>query len=93
MLAAPAEGEAVATVDETLLVLINSYHEELTFTLPEAGGSAECEWELFMDTKDAAPPGAGASGASFPVESTYPLAPRALALFRRMSPNGSEATG
>ena len=38
--------------DETLLVLLNSYHEELTFTLPEAGGRRSCQWELLMDTRD-----------------------------------------
>jgi isoamylase len=77
-----AEGSRIS--DETLLVLINSYHEELTFKLPEAGGSESCQWELFMDTKEAAPP--GPSGKKYAVDRTYVLAPRALALFRRVEP-------
>ncbi len=70
--------------DETLLVLINSYHEELTFTLPEAGGADGSLWELFMDTLEASPP--GPSGKRYAVEQPYALAPRALALFRRVEP-------
>jgi isoamylase len=76
-----AEGSRIS--DATLLVLINSYHEELVFTLPEAGGADDSQWELFMDTRSAAPP--GPSGKKYPVENTYALAPRALALFRRVS--------
>jgi len=77
-----AEGSRIS--DATLLVLINSFHEELTFTLPEAGGLEGCEWELFMYTRAAVSP--GASGKKYAVESTYALAPRALALFRRVEP-------
>jgi isoamylase len=77
-----AEGSRIS--DATLLVLLNSYHEELTFTLPEAGGQEGYAWELFMDTKSMAPP--GASDKKYAVDSTYALAPRALALFRRVEP-------
>jgi isoamylase len=77
-----AEGSRIS--DETLLVLLNSYHEELTFTLPEAGDADAFQWELVMDTKEAAPP--GPSGKQYAVESTYALGPRSLALFRRTEP-------
>ncbi|HLZ27159.1 MAG TPA: glycogen debranching protein GlgX [Chloroflexota bacterium] len=76
------EGSRIS--DATLLVLLNSYHEELTFTLPEAGGPEGSGWELFMDTRASAAP--GASGKTYAVDSTYVLAPRALALFRRAEP-------
>ncbi len=75
-----AEGGRIS--DETLLVLISSFHEELTFTLPEAGGSDGCQWELLMNTVDPAPP--SPSGNKYAVEREYALAPRALALFRRV---------
>ncbi|MDQ6669618.1 MAG: glycogen debranching protein GlgX [Chloroflexota bacterium] len=77
-----AEGGRIS--DETLLVLFSSYHEELAFTLPEAGGSEGCEWELLMDTVKPAPP--GPSGKKYAVDRAYALAPRSLALFRRVDP-------
>ena len=45
------EPEGGRISDETLLVLLNAFHEEVAFTLPEAGGSDECRWELLMDTE------------------------------------------
>jgi glycogen operon protein len=76
-----AEGGRIS--DETLLVLLNSSHLALTFTLPEAGGEAGCRWEVLLDTVHPAPP--AASGEKHAVGATYALAPRALALFGRVS--------
>jgi glycogen operon protein len=80
-----AEGGRIS--DETLLVLLNTYHEALEFSLPEAGGAEECHWELLMDTAQAAPP--AASRKLLSVESKYALEGRGLAVFRRVSPNPS----
>jgi glycogen operon protein len=68
--------------DETLLVLLNAHFEAQAFALPESGGGAECAWELLMDTEGAEPP--RPSGNFQDVGSSYSLAPRALALFRRI---------
>jgi glycogen operon protein len=81
------EPEGGRIFDETLLVLLNTYHEPLEFTLPEAGGSEECQWELLMDTEQAAPP--APSGKLRQVGSAYALEGRGLALFRRVTPSGS----
>jgi glycogen operon protein len=75
-----AEGGRIS--DETLLVTLNSFHESVTFTLPEAGGDNTCQWELLMDTVQPGPP--APSGDKHVVGGTYSLAPRALALFRRV---------
>jgi glycogen operon protein len=77
-----AEGGRIS--DETLLVLLNAFHEALTFRLPAAGGLPGYEWELLMDTTYAAPP--TPTGELRGVGETYALSPRALALFRRVAP-------
>jgi glycogen operon protein len=77
-----AEGGRIS--DETLLVLLNSYYEPLTFVLPEAGGDADCQWERLMDTEHPQPP--APSGHKQAVGSEFVVAPRALALFRRVGP-------
>jgi glycogen operon protein len=76
------EPEGGRISDETLLVLLNADHQALTFVLPESGGERGWQWEVLMDTADAAPP--APSGEKHPVGGTYALAPRALALFRRV---------
>jgi glycogen operon protein len=76
------EQEGGRISDETLLVLMNAFHEDLSFTLPEAGGTDDCAWERLMDTEGPDPP--APSGTICPVGSTYRLAGRALALFRRV---------
>src|ERR1700682_143530 len=48
------EADGARISDETLLVLLNTYHEDATFNLPEAGGQ-DCRWELVMDTEQEAP--------------------------------------
>ncbi len=83
------EPEGARITDETLLVLLNTYYEALKFTLPEAG-CEECQWELLMDTEQAAPP--APSGKLQQVGSTYALEGRGLAVFRRVAPTGSSAS-
>jgi isoamylase len=75
-----AEGSRIS--DETLLVLLNAYHEDLVFTLPETGGESACSWERLMDTESDSPP--APSGVLCAVGTTYTVAGRALALFRRV---------
>jgi isoamylase len=78
------EPEGGRISDETLLVLLNAYHQSLEFKLPDSGGVEGSCWELLMDTTDAAPP--RPTGHKLHVGATYSLAPRALALFRRVEP-------
>jgi hypothetical protein len=75
-----AEGGRIS--DETLLVLLNSSHEKREFTLPEAGGSADCQWQVMMDTEHAGGP--APSGEKHAVGQTYTVIGRGLALFRRV---------
>jgi glycogen operon protein len=75
-----AEGGRIS--DETLLVLINTHHEDQAFTLPESGGGDACVWEQLMNTTQASPP--TPSGEVHAVGATYTLSPRSLALFRRV---------
>ena len=65
-------------------MLLNAHYEEQRFTFPESGGLNTCVWERLMDTESPAPP--APSGEVHAVGSTYALAPRALALFRRTEP-------
>ena len=76
------EPEGGRISDETLLVLLNAHHEAQTFTLPEAGAANSFRWELLMDTEQPTPP--TPTGGLHDVGGTYALAPRALALFRRV---------
>ena len=78
------EPEGGRISDETLLVLLNTYHQSLDFSLPEAGGSEICHWELLMDTEQAGPP--APSGKLLSVSATYALEGRGLAVFRRVAP-------
>src|SRR5207253_1356982 len=48
------EPEGGRISDETLLVLLNAYHQALEFRLPDSGGVEGSCWELLMDTTDAA---------------------------------------
>jgi isoamylase len=76
------EGGVIA--DDTLLVLLNAYHEEVPFILPEAGGESSV-WEVLMDTTRADPP--TSTGAPCEVGDEYLLHGRSVALFRRANPN------
>jgi isoamylase len=70
--------------DDSLLVLLNAYHEPVAFTLPDASGTERSVWELLMDTERPQPP--ASSGQHFAVGATYKLIGRGLALFRRVDP-------
>ena len=85
------EPEGGRISDETLLVLMNAFHEDLVFTLPETGGEGRCVWEVLMDTEEVAPP--APSGITCPAGGTYSLAGRALALFRRVSGVAPQVSG
>jgi glycogen operon protein len=78
------EPEGGRISDESLLVLLNAYHEPLEFTLPAADAEAVSAWELLMNTEDAQPP--VPSGQKHAVGATFTLEGRALALFRRVEP-------
>jgi glycogen operon protein len=75
-----AEGGVIA--DDTLLVLLNAYHDEVPFILPEAGGDSSV-WEVLMDTSRPDPP--TSTGTPWEVGDEYVLKGRSLALFRRAS--------
>jgi glycogen operon protein len=78
------EPEGGRISDDTLLVLLNAYHQPLTFILPEAGGELDCAWECLMDAERPHPP--SPSGPKHAVGSEYAVAPRGLTLFRRVEP-------
>ena len=61
--------------DLAFLVLMNSFWEEVAFTLPEAGRG----WEVWVDTMDDGRVGGRHAGGM-----TYPLAARSLALLVRL---------
>jgi glycogen operon protein len=69
-----ARGQRI--VDDTLLVLLNGYWEELAFMVPEHPGGAA--WELVIDTVEATPrPGGKVAG-----KQPYTMAPRSLVVLR-----------
>ncbi len=74
-------GERIA--GDTLLVLLNAYHEQLEFVLPPAGGESEC-WQVVFDTERRPMP--DGRGPVHAVGSAYPLAGRSLVLLRRVPP-------
>jgi isoamylase len=86
-------GDLIGEVDErgdpiagdTLLVLMNSHHEPIQFTLPRT--SPEHQWELLYDTADDA-----LAAAPFVGGDQYPLRDRSLALFRTVPVALSEPT-
>jgi hypothetical protein len=65
-------------------MLLNAFHEDQTFALPEAGGEGTCQWELLMDTTRPEPP--SPSGKKISIGDAYVLGQRAFALFRRVEP-------
>jgi isoamylase len=80
------EGEDAAA--GTLLVLLNAYHEELPFVLPEAGAEST-QWEVLLDTRSAEPPKGEDGPLIYDVGDEYPLAGRTLVLLRRVPPDES----
>jgi glycogen operon protein len=81
-------GERMA--DDTLLVLLNAYHEDLPFVLPPAGAT-DARWQLLLDTRDAAPRAEG-SGETFAVGATFDLGGRSMALFKQTAAPPPPAT-
>ncbi len=73
----------------TLLVLLNAYHEELPFVLPEAGAEST-QWEVLLDTRDPAP-APQAEPQTYDVGDEYPLGGRSLAVLRRVPPEETAA--
>ena len=69
----------------TLLVLLNAYHEELPFVLPEAGAEST-QWQVLLDTRSAEPPDAADGPVIYDVGDEYPLAGRTLVLLCRVPP-------
>jgi isoamylase len=69
--------------DDTLLMLLNAYHEDLPFVLPPTG-AANSQWQLLLDTRDDRPPAETTSGPSFAVGATFELGGRSVALFKRV---------
>jgi isoamylase len=76
------EGGVIA--DDTLLMLLNAFHEEVPFILPEAGGDSSA-WEVLMDTTRPDPP--TTTGTPCEVGDEYLLHGRSIALFRRTNPS------
>jgi glycogen operon protein len=68
--------------DDTLLVLLNAYYDQLPFILPPTGGD-ETHWEVLLDTREAEPNGPGES--LYPIGVAYPLGGRSLVILRRVS--------
>jgi glycogen operon protein len=67
--------------DDVLLLILNSYWEPISFTLPEAPGDPE--WEVLVDT---AHPEIE-EGRTHPKGERYPLSARSLALLRQRKVN------
>ncbi|HEV2419069.1 MAG TPA: glycogen debranching protein GlgX [Terriglobia bacterium] len=64
-------------VDDTLLIILNSHHEPLDFTLPV--DQPDEQWDLLLDTREAA-----GKGQHPPLETgkAYPMEARSLAMLR-----------
>ncbi len=69
-------GNAIS--DDSLLLMLNAYHEPVPFTLPEHFGY-EGQWELVMDTRSST---GKRKHQSIAIHGTYDLVSRSLALFR-----------
>jgi glycogen operon protein len=63
-------------VDDTLLILLNSYHEPLSFVLPKL--KPKTQWQLMLDTRE------GVVNPLQPVNAgvAFKMASRSLAMFR-----------
>ncbi|HEY7064934.1 MAG TPA: glycogen debranching protein GlgX [Chloroflexota bacterium] len=82
----PPNGEPVDDpAAGTLLVLVNAYHEELPFVLPEAGAEST-QWEVLLDTRSAEPPPSNEGPPTYEVGDEYSLGGRSLALLSRVPP-------
>ncbi len=77
-----AQGDPV--VDDTLLLLLNAYWEDVPFVLPPGGADGGGEWQLLMDTTDPAPchPAGSRESPTYAIGAEYPLGNRSLAVLR-----------
>jgi isoamylase len=64
-------------IDESFLVMLNAWHQDLDFRVPEL--PATMAWEQLVDT--ASPTGFGANGRLFSPGEVFPLKARSFALF------------
>jgi isoamylase len=68
-------------LDDHFLVLLNAYHEEIGFTIPE--GSSRESWQMVLDTTIG---GGLRRGDNYNVGDEYPLQGRSLALLTQRNP-------
>jgi isoamylase len=66
-------------VGDSIVLLINAYHEPIPFTLPWGGENGE--WERLLDTTDP-----HAERAKFPGKEQYQLQGRSMAVLRAKAP-------
>ncbi|HEX6502069.1 MAG TPA: glycogen debranching protein GlgX [Terriglobales bacterium] len=69
-------------IDASFLVMLNAWHEELPFRVPEL--PVAMEWEPLVDT--ALPTGCGADGRTFSAGEVFSLKARSFALFINVAP-------
>jgi isoamylase len=90
-------GDAIDEVDErgnritgdTLLILLNAYHETISFVLPTH--RPDLRWKLLLDTKE--PTGRQERRQDLQSDGTYNLEPYSLALFRLQSDEETRHSG
>ncbi len=69
-------------IDESFLVMLNAWHQDLDFRIPEL--PTEMAWELLVDTTIAT--GIGNDGRLFSAGEVFPLKARSFALFINRAP-------
>jgi isoamylase len=69
-------------IDASFLVMLNAWHQELPFRVPEL--PVTMEWEPLVDTS--LPTGCGADGRTFSAGEVFPLKARSFALFINVAP-------
>jgi glycogen operon protein len=75
-------------IDESFLVLLNAYHEDIDFRLPEL--PVEMEWEPLVDTTTET--GLAETGGLYRKGDTFPLTARSFALFINRAPERAVRT-
>jgi glycogen operon protein len=87
------DGHGRPILDDDLLLVVNGWWEQLTFTMPEVGGPRT--WEREIDTfSGAAGDTAGGTATTGPLAAGDSIAvePRSLVLFRAARPSGRAST-
>ncbi|HEX7966714.1 MAG TPA: glycogen debranching protein GlgX [Stellaceae bacterium] len=69
-------------IDESFLVMLNAWHQDLEFRIPEL--PVNMAWEPLVDTS--LPSGSGANGRLFSAGEVFPLKARSFALFINRAP-------